>query len=155
MNAPSSQVLRLWCALLLVVVTAASVQGQAINNAGEVELTDNQFDKLVFAGGDGSTQRQLMDEKLKRDLEYVTSTYSLSGMEKSRLELAGRGDILKFFGRVEEARRKFAPAPLTRDEYRNLLLECRSIRNYGPDISLFNKTLRHLLTNKQAKTVDK
>jgi len=48
-----SQILRL--AMLFVVATGSSIRGQAINNAGEAELTDRQFDMLVFAGGDRST----------------------------------------------------------------------------------------------------
>ena len=72
-------------------------------------LTDDQFDQWVFGGPRNSRAgRDKLDSLLTLQVDDVARMCALSEAQKKKLLLAGRGDIKRFFDKVEEKRKKFA-----------------------------------------------
>src|SRR5208283_5075319 len=71
-------------------------------------MTDDQFDQWVFGGPRNSKAgRNKLDSLLALQVDDVARMCPLSEVQKKKLLLAGRGDIKRFFDKVEEKRKKF------------------------------------------------
>jgi|GEM_PF-1885963 len=129
--------------------------------AGKTEaMAIDLFDRTVFGGkGPQAVQdaRERLDRFLQRRLRSIERICGLADGQKEKLELAGRGDIKRFWGRVETQREKLVSARNEDDlavftessrELKALRRACRS----GPfdEESLFVKTLKNVLTPEQA-----
>jgi hypothetical protein len=78
----------------------------------------------------------------------------LSDAQRKKLQLAGRGDIKRFFDHVEESRKQIHHEPIGRAELMLILQEFqRRPPNSRPDLfgesSLFSKTLKNTLSADQ------
>ena len=118
-----------------------------INNA---VLEPESFDQWLFGdeGSDRLRQRHL-DDLLRIKIDNAARRHRLSGAQREKLRLAGRGDIKRFFDQVAEQRRAFEKE---RQTFRTGLAALRRldalvpIYHDGPfdDGSLFAKTLRRI-----------
>jgi hypothetical protein len=71
-------------------------------------MNDDQFDLWVFgAPRNSQAGRNKLDSQLMLQVDDVSRVCSLSEPQKRKLQLAGRGDIKRFFEKVEEKRKKF------------------------------------------------
>lgn len=124
-----------------------------INNA---VLEPESFDQWLF--GEEPTERarrRRLDDLLRIQIDIVAKRHRLTGAEREKLRLAGRGDIKRFFDRVEEQRRAFEKE---RQSFRTGLAALRRldvlvpIYHDGPfgDGSLFAKTLRRIEDERKA-----
>jgi hypothetical protein len=111
-----------------------------------------QVDQWVFGrfGGSGGARTRL-DSSLALRLEDLSRTCGITDTQKKKLKLAGRGDIKRFFDRVEEVKRKFQTL---NDPNANIWQEIQPLQvevNAGlfGDDSLYTKTIRNTLTEDQ------
>ena len=75
---------------------------------GQVGWTDQQLDQWVFQQyGNASTARARLKESLKLYTEDVDQTCSLSDAQKQKLQLAGQGDVERFFRKYKEFKTQF------------------------------------------------
>jgi hypothetical protein len=66
------------------------------------------FDRWLFADEQSETgRRRRLDEILKTKVKLATLVHHLTELQRAKLQLAGRGDIKRFFDRVEDRRRDF------------------------------------------------
>jgi hypothetical protein len=67
-----------------------------------------QVDQWVFArfGGSGGARNKL-DSSLKLRIEDLERSCHITDFQKKKLLLAGRGDIKRFFDKIEDVKRKF------------------------------------------------
>ena len=66
-------------------------------------MTEDQFDQWVFGAPRNSRAgRNKLDSLLTLEVDEVCRTCGLSEVQKKKLVLAGRGDIKRFFDKVEE-----------------------------------------------------
>jgi hypothetical protein len=67
-----------------------------------------QVDQWIFGrfGGSGGARNKL-DSSLKLRIEDLDRTCHVTDLQKKKLLLAGRGDIKRFFDKIEEVKRKF------------------------------------------------
>ena len=122
---------------------------------------DAQFDQWAFGGFGGQPNaaavRARLDSLLTLMIEDVDRTCGLSDAQRAKLRLAGRGDLKRFFDRVEEKRRKFQDRtqnPRAGNDINAVFQEIRPLQAklqvglFG-DGSLFAKTIRTILDPKQ------
>jgi hypothetical protein len=115
----------------------------------------NAFDTILFGPQHADTIRTRLDRLLAMKIDAIEKIYGLTGAQRQKLELAGRGDIKRFFDRVESCREDFPGQTQGGDVSRELANEiCRLRiavdRGSFDDGSLFTKTLRKVLTPEQA-----
>jgi hypothetical protein len=119
-------------------------------------LQRENFDRWLFADERSESERwRHLDDILQAKVEAVGREHKLTDPQRAKLRLAGRGDIKRFFDRVEDARIAFE---VERQSFRTghpalLRLEPLSqIYQEGAfgDGSLFAKTLRRIEDDQKA-----
>ena len=128
----------------------------AIVDENLMVITEEDFDaNLIGRRTDALDRaRQRMREAVQHEIAIIDQRCSLSAEQKSKLQLAGRGDVARCFERLAELRQKATVAPLTRIEYSNLWDSVEPVRwamsnGWFNESSLFWKTLQRTLTAEQ------
>jgi hypothetical protein len=118
-------------------------------------MTDDQFDQWVFGGPRNSRAgRNKLDSLLALQVDDVARMCSLSEAQKKKLLLAGRGDIKRFFDRVEEKRKKFEKVKQDQTKIGEIYQELVPLQvalNSGlfSDGSIYSKTIRRVLSEEE------
>jgi hypothetical protein len=161
--------------LLLVVVLFAIVGSSRVARAQDDEVVEDennarpvnamaavvvqqaqnfdQMDQWVFGRLGGSAgARTKLDSSLLLRIDDLDRVCRLSEAQKNKLRLAGRGDIKRFFDRVEALKRKFQQAQ--NDPNNNIWQEIQPLQvelNAGlfGDESIYTKTIRRTLSPDQ------
>jgi hypothetical protein len=77
-------------------------------NANTAVMGRENFDRWLFADGRSEKARQrYLEVLLERRIEVVALAHKLADPQRMKLELAGRGDIKRFFDQVEDRRDAF------------------------------------------------
>jgi hypothetical protein len=127
---------------------------------GVFVMNDMQFDQWVYGGVNDSAARRRFDSLLTLKIEDVDRTCGMTEDQKKKLRLAGRGDVKRFFDRVEEKRRKFQNLKTDPNKVGEIFQEIQPFRQtissgvFGEG-SFFAKTLRNTLTGEQAARYEK
>jgi hypothetical protein len=124
-------------------------------NLQEMELEPENYDRFLFA--DALTEedrRSQLDGLLTSRVEVAIRTHRLADAERAKLLLAGKGDIKRFFDRVEAGRRDFDVARKSFNPGYQALLglgPLTQLYREGPfyDGSLYEKTLQTILKGKK------
>ena len=129
----------------------------------QIPIADGQILKVaVFIGGvehfqnedlaasETATRRRFYLQ-LDSQVQVMERLYSLSSAQKKKLQLAGKGDIHQYFSRLSEIRAKVAAQPPPGQPFNALVKEHQDALRSGlfGDDSLFQKTLRTMLTEEQ------
>jgi hypothetical protein len=161
---------RCWALILLTAMSSASLDAArpaAAQQADEPEeaaappprrlqIPDRTFDQWVFgAGGDAASARELGEARLRSRVGYIHQVCGLTAAQRKKLDIAGRGDIKRFFDRVAQLREELRLVDADINRIRQLINEVQAagqrFRNQPPDEqSLFGKTLRTILDPEQA-----
>ena len=129
---------------------AAGMMREAI-----VQLMPNveQVDQWIFGrfGGSGGARNKL-DSSLKLRIEDLDRSCHISELQKKKLLLAGRGDIKRFFDKIEEVKRKFQSGQ--NDPNANIWQDIQPLQvelNTGlfGDDSIYKKTISRTLGGDQ------
>ncbi len=96
--------------------------------AQELKITDLRFYQRIFGNESGSVAdaievRNEHDMRLRQKIAIVDRVCGLTGPQKEKLELAGRGDIKRLFDRVEKVARHFELVKDDRQEAERLYEE--------------------------------
>jgi hypothetical protein len=120
-------------------------------------FTDENFNQWVFQHfGNAQNARKRLDTMLALQAYEVDRICAMSEDQKRKLQLAGRGDIKRFFDRVEESRKKFQLVNNDQNKLPEILQEIQPLHaslqsGLFADDSIFAKTLRVTLTPEQLK----
>ena len=129
----------------------AGVQIQVQN----FEIQENQFDSWVFQNFPSAlAARKKLDQMLTLQTEDVDRACQLSPGQRKKLELAGRGDILRFFDQVEVVRKKFLLVRKDQQKFNEIWqdispLQIKFQAGLFDDDSFYHKTLRNMLKGEQ------
>ncbi len=128
------------------------------------EMGEQTFEEVVFGarGEHAAGVRAWLDALLVRKVDTVDRLSRLSDAQKRKLHLAGRGDIKRFFDRVEAQRAQIllltraALDERTAGENFAATRRLRHVLDLGPfeDGSLFAKTVNKSLTARQAQRAE-
>lgn len=121
-----------------------------------VLMSDQQFDRWVFAGaGNADRRRDALDSLLSMRIADVDRACGLTEPQRKKLRLAGRGDIKRFFDRVEDKRREFQVVRNDQRKLNEFLNSLRPMRvapsteTFGEG-SIFSKVLKTALDEDQS-----
>jgi hypothetical protein len=120
-----------------------------------VLIHDKDFDKWFFNSLGGKDAARLrLESNLATRVEKIAGQCELTKVQKKKLLLAGRGDIKRWFDRVEEMGIKLDSDTDDQKRFWDLLEELRPLRlDSTGDVfgagSLFAKTLKTTLTDEQ------
>jgi hypothetical protein len=147
------------CAALIVIAMSLF----AARSEGWSPLNEEVYDFNVAIFGqhrNASTARMLLETRLEEKIASIDRICGLTSVQIQRLELAGRGDVKRFFDRVDSIQSQFRKGPDTDDERgrawpETLEAETAALRrtlNTGmfEDGSLFARILKKTLTADQA-----
>jgi hypothetical protein len=118
-------------------------------------ISDSVFAHWVFGMENIRDARRRLKEILGTRVDEVETTYQISPVQKHKLELAGKGDIERFFDHVAEKRKELDRLQVNEHKTRRFvlteLIPLRGKMRQGPfgEGSLFNKTLNKMLNEKQ------
>ncbi len=157
-------------AILAVVAGGSSARAQDDGEEGEEApnpapvvrmpafvINDAQFDQWVYGNmglANAGAARGRLDSLLTLNVEDLERTCGLTPVQKKKLLLAGRGDIKRFFDRIEEMRERFTKGQNDQNQFARLWQEVQPLRNayhagfFGEE-SIYAKTLRATLTPEQ------
>jgi hypothetical protein len=121
-------------------------------NMGAVEQVEQILYGRFGVGGAGMARNKL-DSALALRIDDVGRICGLTEAQRKKLQLAGRGDIKRFFDRVEETKRKFQA--VQNNQFNNIWQEIQPLQvelNSGlfGDDSFFAKTVKRTLDDEQA-----
>jgi hypothetical protein len=144
---------KLWTRLNATVVADVSEVPASSNILEEVHRIS------FWKGGEFANSRHLLDAALERRIERVDLICQLAEKQKQKLQLAGRGDIKRFFDRVETL---WPKVQRTHEVHNDGLLHLELCGTFGAGSnqparglglfdqgSLFSKTLKRSLTKGQ------
>jgi hypothetical protein len=112
------------------------------------------IDGWVFGRGDTSAGRQQLEWQLTVQIEDIDRACTLTDPQRKKLQLAGRGDIKRFFDRYEQLLRKSQMVEHNERNLQEMQREANQLRRclhngLFLEHSLFVKSLPNTLTNEQ------
>jgi hypothetical protein len=123
-----------------------------------IRVSHRELDRWVFASdGDADSARMLSESRLRSRINDIDHLCGLNPDQRKKLEAAGRGDIKRFFDRVESKRESLCIAEgLPADELRQGMIEVRKLGDEYrvfpfDDRSMFGKVLGLALDREQAE----
>jgi hypothetical protein len=120
-------------------------------------VNDVQLDQWVFGGGrNAGWARDRLDTQLTLRIDEIDQACGVTEDQRKKLRLAGRGDIKRFFDKVEEKRRAFQAVAHDRAKIGGIFQEIQPLQvafNAGlfGEGSLFAKTLVKTLDADQSR----
>jgi hypothetical protein len=136
---------------------AAIKQQPALQRVVRVQnqWTDENFDQWVFQqdrNPDGARRR--FDSSLRAHVAAIQRTTHLTDVQTKKLQLAGRGDVKRFFDRYEAAKHKFQSVKDDQQKVGNIWQDINPLQmKLQTDLfdgnSLFYKSLHNTLTSEQ------
>jgi hypothetical protein len=159
-------------ALLAIVGAVPSARAQddeeddapepaVVNRMNNFVVNDVQFDQWVFGNmgmGNAAVARNKLDSLLKLNVDDLERTCGLTPGQKKKLLLAGRGDIKRFFDRIDEVRKKFVSDKKVniQNQFQQVWQEIQPLQStynsglFGAE-SIYAKAIRATLTPEQAE----
>jgi hypothetical protein len=158
----------------VLYVEAASVSDDEVDRqapakvplfAQQFRIAKTGYDEMLYGkGNDAAEVRRRLEVQLRSKIAEIDRVCGLTPAQAEKLRLAGRGDIHRFFERVEEVRLKIdAASEWDADDLRTLMQrvmplidDIRVLRKEALDVhffgtgSLFAKALQKVLTPDQA-----
>jgi hypothetical protein len=145
------------------VVAKAQEEGEdeAAMVVAQPVFADENFDQWVFQNqGNAQNGRKRIEQMLTLRTEEIDRVCGLSEGQKKKLQLAGRGDIKRFFDRVEDARKVFQAVKHDQNKFQEIWQHIQPLQTelsaglFG-ESSIFRKTVRKTLSAEQAASYDK
>ncbi len=124
-------------------------------NAQAFEMPENQFDQWVFQNLQTATAaRSKLEKMLTLQSEDVHRACELTEAQARKLQLAGRGDIKRFFEKVEVVRQKFLLVRKDQQRFNDIWQDIQPLQTVFADGlfsdgSIFRKTLKNTLDERQ------
>lgn len=128
-------------------------------NVNDFQVSDETFDQWVFGNSlhtaNASAARVQIDKALDLQIASLSGICPISETQRKKLQLAGRGDVKRFFDKLEEKRARFDLVKRDRNKFGNFYQEIIPLQamlaaGLFREGSLFSKTLRSTLNDEQA-----
>lgn len=148
-----------------MAILAAPARAQVLNDNEDLVdevvvqpvfvMADENFEQWIFREFQNAAgARGRLDSLLTLNIESVAQVCGLTESQRQKLWLAGRGDIKRFFERVDELRRKFQLVKTDQNRIQELFRDVQPLHatfTAGPfgETSIFFKALKNTLTSEQ------
>jgi hypothetical protein len=139
----------------LAGLRAVAAQEERMFQLEETQLIAWAFGNIVSL----SDARQRAEDLLAGQIEFVAHIGSLQPAQRRKLELAGRGDIIRFFESVEKLLGALPRGQVRQSEYQEAFQKLAPVQQrFAMGLhergSLFHKTVRTTLTAEQLHRLD-
>ncbi len=116
---------------------------------------DGLVDRVIFISRSRDWILARFEALLASEVERAGQKWGLTPAQKEKIRLAGRGDMTRFFDRVDAKRREFAIVRVDREKSQQLVRELLQLRNTamsGPfgEGSIFLKVLGRIIDERRA-----
>lgn len=144
-----------------VEVEEAVAEDVAVQVVQQPVWTDAQFDQWVFQQHQSAAKaRQWLDSLLKLQTTDVQRACELTDAQQKKLQLAGRGDIKRFFNRYEAVKRQFSLVKHDRNKFQEIWqhispLQMQLQAGLFHSRSFMQKSLSNILNEEQLVTYQK
>jgi hypothetical protein len=166
----SRPLIRLLAASALVAMVGAGQAARAQDDGAEDEaeqkdavqlpraavFNEAQFDQWLFGNlgtVNAGVARNKLDALLTLSVEDLGRTCGLEPLQKKKLLLAGRGDIKRYFDRVEETRKKFQSVKNNQNQlglmWQDIQVLQTAFQGIFDEGSIFAKSLKSTLSPEQ------
>lgn len=141
-----------------VAPAEAQVEGAFVVDAPQmVKLSENWLEQRIFGNRQGDGARARAETALDLEVALIEQIGNLTEAQKDKLELAGLGDIHRFFNRVEVLRRSAPTGQMPMQQYQELMQKAQPLqRRFGAGLhgngSLFHMTVQSTLDEHQLET---
>lgn len=140
--------------LFALLLAGYAFDGAAQAQERQFRLNPQTLTAWVFNNTQGQNERQRLVDALETQIDFLETIGTLRDEQRQKLELAGRGDIHRFWTRYELLRRECPTGMITRDEYmqfrqKTLPLQLRYRDGLFGPTSLYRKTIRSVLDTDQ------
>ena len=129
---------------------------QAVPVRGALVFNEAQFDQWLFGNlgtSNAGMAHNKLDALLTLSVEDLERTCGLTSLQKKKLLLAGRGDIKRYFDRVEETRKKFQSVKNDQNQlglmWQDIQVLQTAFQGIFEDGSIFAKALKSTLSPEQ------
>lgn len=119
------------------------------------EMPENQFDQWVFQNLQTvAAARKKLEQMLSLQLDDVDRACQLTEIQRKKLQLAARGDMVHYFEKVEVVRKKFLLVRKDQQKFNEIWQDISPLQLqfqaglFGQD-SFYQKTLRNMLKGEQ------
>jgi hypothetical protein len=140
-----------------VVVVNGAKQVRQVNVLVDLDRVNAQTWKTwIFRTNDLDAARADLERTLKQRLEFVHTHVELTDVQMRKLELAGRGDINRFFDDCDAALNELGQGPPSPETLRDIRERCQVLRSqmlqglHGEG-SLFAKSFHTMLSDEQRR----
>ncbi len=172
MNAMRLSPLLLLAALAILGVapmTALAEEVEAVDGAGEAldqmdidvfVLQPEQFDSWVFNNHTAESARSQSLARIGLQVDFVESAVPLDAAQRAKLDLAGRGDVHRFFNEFRAIKSSLPTGKVKQDEWQKVWTRTQPLQMkylaglHGPG-SLFDRAIRTTLATEQLEKYDR
>lgn len=124
-------------------------------------MPEENFEQWIFQRhGNAAQARVALKSTLQMQIDAVDRDCQLTDAQKQRLLLAGKGDMSRFFDRVEQVRKKFRAVKNDQQKFNEIWQHIQPLQMeiqsglFGVD-SLFHRSIRPCLDTEQAEKFTK
>ncbi|MCG8648238.1 MAG: hypothetical protein MI861_00305 [Pirellulales bacterium] len=149
----------LMAALLLVTPPRSAVAVDVVMFQQDlIQFTEQSFIQNIFRNQQSfASARKHCEQALKVQIDFVENSVTLTDQQRRKLELAGRGDIHRFFTDVQRVKRGIKFGGIPRDQWQQVWqktqpLQARYSAGLHGSNSLFAKTISAALEPSQRET---
>jgi hypothetical protein len=142
--------------LLVLVIACSGATAQPIAVPADPQWSDEQIDQMIFQQDHNAAgARGRLVTQLTLHVEDIDRVCKLTDAQKKKLDLAGRGDIKRFFDRYDIVKQKCQALKGDAEGQQRIWQEINPLQNtlqtglFHQD-SLFYKSLHHTLTPDQS-----
>ncbi len=140
---------------LALVAVAKPASAQVVMANDLIQFTEQSFVQNIFGNQrTHAAAKKRTDEALQVQIDFVDMAVHLTDAQREKLELAGSGDIHRFFNDYERVKRGMTFGGIPRDEWQQVWQKTRPLQTrynaglHGPK-SLFAKTVNSILDENQ------
>jgi hypothetical protein len=145
------------CTLLFALSTAqaqVAVAAELVDGEARFQMNEQQLVQWVFGNMRGKDYRAQTEQALRVQVEFIATIGTLSPPQRDKLELAGRGDIHRFFDRFETLQRDCPTGMIRQQEWQDIWQKVQPLQmRYQAGLhgrgSLLRKTVRSALDDEQ------
>ena len=120
-------------------------------NQPQFMIAEENYNMWVYGNSrDAKTARTRLETQFKLQVDELARVAKLTEAQKKKLEVAGRGDMKRFFDIVEEKRKGFKAVQNDQNKFNEFYQELRTVQTkmnaglYGPE-SFYAKTVKRTL----------
>lgn len=151
---------RLALAVIALAIGAAPIRAARADivmmaDENDITISENQVDQWIFRNSSTTNSpKGKLDDALQTHISLIANTVGLTDEQRKRLELAGKGDIARFWSLVVRLKQKYPGGRMSQEKFNQMWQEVQPLTTrFAAGLhgrySLFEKMLPGILSESQ------